>query len=56
VQGVLGQVIPQVRQMFERLPAPTAAADADARFEHFRANLWPRMKETGAKGAALSAA
>ncbi|KAK9917706.1 hypothetical protein WJX75_007366 [Coccomyxa subellipsoidea] len=49
-QGVLGQVIPQVRQMFERLPAPTAAADADARFEHFRANLWPRMKETGAKG------
>lgn len=50
VQGVLGQIIPQVRQMFERLPTATAAADADARFEHFRVNLWPRMKETGAKG------
>ena len=48
---MLGQVIPQVRQLFERLPAATAAADADVRFEHFRSNLWPRMKETGAKGA-----
>jgi len=54
VQGVLGQVIPQVRQLFERLPVAAAAADADARFEHFRANVWPRIKETGAKGLAPS--
>lgn len=56
MQGVLGQVIPQLRQLFERLPAAAAAADADARFEHFRANVWPRIKETGAKGASLAAA
>jgi hypothetical protein len=44
-------VIPQVRQLFERLSPGGVAADANARFEHFRAQLWPRIKEAGARGA-----
>ena len=49
-QGVLGQVVPQVRQMYERLPRASAAADADARFEHFRSQIWPRIQEAGSSG------
>jgi hypothetical protein len=51
VQGLLGQALPQLRQLFERLPAASAAVDADARFEHFRAHVWPHIKESSAKGA-----
>ena len=50
LQGVLGQALPQLRQLFERLPAASATADADARFEHFCSHVWPQIKEASAKG------
>ncbi|KAL4445727.1 hypothetical protein ABPG77_008926 [Micractinium sp. CCAP 211/92] len=58
-RGVLSRIIPQARQVFERLPAADAAAggapatDADARFEHFKRVLWPRIKESGRAGGHL---
>ncbi|PRW59313.1 U3 small nucleolar RNA-associated 25 [Chlorella sorokiniana] len=56
-RGVLGQIIPQARQVFERLPAPAdggaLVTDPDARFEHFKRALWPRIKEAGAGGGTL---
>ena len=51
LQGVLGQALPQLRQLFERLPAASAAADADTRFVHFCSHVWPQIKEASAKGA-----
>ncbi|WIA34691.1 hypothetical protein OEZ86_013004 [Tetradesmus obliquus] len=51
--GVLGQVVPQVRQLFERFAAPSSAAAADARFEFFKASLWPRLAEAGGGGLLL---
>lgn len=57
--GVLSHVIPQARQVFERLPAAVAEggapppSDADARFEHFKRVLWPRIKESGRSGGHL---
>jgi len=51
LQGVLGQALPQLRQLFERLPAASATADADARFDHFCKYVWPQIKESSAKGA-----
>lgn len=50
LQGVLGQIITPVRQLFERLPASNAASDADKRFEHFCRRVWPRIKENGFTG------
>ncbi|KAL4425892.1 hypothetical protein ABPG75_009908 [Micractinium tetrahymenae] len=58
-RGVLSRVIPQARQVFERLPAAAAdggaapTSDADARFEHFKRVLWPRIKESGRPGGHL---
>jgi U3 small nucleolar RNA-associated protein 25 len=49
-RGVLGLVVPQVRQLFERFRASSPAAAADARFEHFKAVVWPRL--AGGRGAA----
>ena len=48
-------MIPQVRQMFERLSRASAAADADARFEHFRAHVWPRIQAAGSSGCLIVA-
>jgi hypothetical protein len=42
----------QVRQLFERFAAPVAAAAADARFEHFKGHIWPRLS-AGATGGLL---
>jgi U3 small nucleolar RNA-associated protein 25 len=53
-RGVLGLVVPQVRQLFERFRAASPAAAADARFEHFKAVVWPRI--AGAAGGSASAA
>eukprot|EP00887_Chlorella_sp_A99_P004809 scaffold4.g4809.t1 len=61
------EVIPQVRQVFERLPPPSSAAaangtseggssmaaEADGRLEHFRRVAWPRLKEAGGGGGQL---
>lgn len=43
----------QVRQLFERFAAPSAAAAADARFEFFKASVWPRLAEAGGGGLLL---
>lgn len=50
LQGVLGQALPQLRQLFERISAPSAAADADTRFAHFTAHVWPQIKESSVNG------
>ncbi|GFR41586.1 hypothetical protein Agub_g2307, partial [Astrephomene gubernaculifera] len=48
--GVLSRVVPQVRQLFERFAAASAAEAGDARFEFFSRAVWPRIKDSGAKG------
>ncbi|KAG2500344.1 hypothetical protein HYH03_001919 [Edaphochlamys debaryana] len=48
--GVLGQVVPQVRQLFERFPADSPAAAGDARFAFFMKAVWPRIKDSVARG------
>ena len=50
LQGVLGQALPQLRQLFEHISAPSAAGDADVRFAHFTAHVWPQIKESSANG------
>ena len=50
VQGVLGRVLAPIRQLFEQIEAATAVADADARFQHFKSQIWPRIKEAGNSG------
>lgn len=40
----------QVRQVFERFNAASAAAAADARFEFFKSSIWPRVSEGGGGG------
>ena len=60
-QGVLAAVVPQLRQVFERVSVTAgggsdgsgggARTPADVRFEHFRAAVWPRMQSSGASGA-----
>jgi U3 small nucleolar RNA-associated protein 25 len=46
-RGVLGLVVPQIRQLFERFRAASPAAAADARFEHFKGAVWPRLAGGG---------
>jgi U3 small nucleolar RNA-associated protein 25 len=48
-------VVHQVRQVFERLPACPGgpAAAADARFAHFAAAVWPRVREAARGGGQL---
>lgn len=53
-QGVLSAVIPQVRQIFERLPAGSTGDAGDARFEHFTKHVWSRIKAGGGGGAPQS--
>ena len=46
----------QARQVFERLPGEGVGGpggDADARFAHFKAALWPRIRESGRSGGHL---
>jgi len=46
-------VVPQLRQVFERVGGGGGAAPADARFEHFRSAMWPRLQSSGGSGAPL---
>eukprot|EP00198_Chlamydomonas_reinhardtii_P002817 XP_001692153.1 predicted protein [Chlamydomonas reinhardtii] len=48
--GVLGAVVPQVRQLFERFHADSPAAVGDARFEFFMRTIWPRVKDSVSRG------
>lgn len=50
VQGVLGRVLAPIRQLFEQIEVSSAAADADARFQQFKSQIWPRIKEAGNSG------
>ncbi|KAL3145860.1 hypothetical protein ABBQ38_015229 [Trebouxia sp. C0009 RCD-2024] len=49
-KGVLGHTLSPVRQLFERIPSSSAAADAENRFQHFKKRVWLRIKESGASG------
>ncbi|GLC42263.1 hypothetical protein PLESTM_001310300 [Pleodorina starrii] len=51
--GVLGRVVPQVRQLFERFAAASPAAAGDARFEFFMRLVWPRLKDSVSRGLLL---
>jgi len=54
--GVLRHIVPQVRQIYERLSIPVGAGragDADARFENFKSVIWPRIRETARGGGQL---
>lgn len=52
--------MPQVRQIFERIGSSglssgdgsSGRSPADARFEHFRTVVWPRLQSGAATGAA----
>ncbi len=50
VQGVLGHTMNPVRQLFERIASPSAADDAEMRFQHFKKHVWLRIKESGSSG------
>lgn len=41
--GILSKVIPQVRQVYERVDCPSAVDADDARFHHFAKLLYPRL-------------
>ncbi|GBF92110.1 hypothetical protein Rsub_04457 [Raphidocelis subcapitata] len=51
--GVLSQIVPQLRQTFERFGAASAAQSAEARMAHFKAAVWPRLQEGAAGGGLL---
>ena len=54
LQGILGQALQQLRQLFERLPAVSAAAaDADARFDHVCKHVRLQIEESSAKAAVI---
>ena len=53
MQGVLGHTLSPVRQLFERIPSGSAAADAETRFQHFKKRIWLRIKESGGSGEAV---
>lgn len=46
-------MVPQLRQVFERVGGNDGGAPADARFEHFRSAMWPRLQSSGGSGAPL---
>ncbi|DBA80702.1 TPA: hypothetical protein ACH3X1_007943 [Trebouxia sp. C0004] len=49
-KGVLGHTLSPVRQIFERIASPSATADAEARFQHFKKHVWLSIKESGSSG------
>ena len=51
--GVLGSIVAQVRQLFERVHVSGLESAADDRFGYFVKSVWPRIKESGAKGQLL---
>ena len=49
--SVLSQVIPALRQIFQRIPARTLASSADERFEYFTKRVLPQLKASPSGGA-----
>ena len=47
---MLGHTLSPVRQLFERIVSPSAAADAESRFQHFKKHAWLHIKESGSSG------
>lgn len=53
---MLSDIVPQARQLFERLPLPsdaTPTSDLEARFQYFVTKTWPRIKEAAHGGGQL---
>ena len=46
----MDQVGLQLHHIFERIAAHAPAEDADRRFEHFKARIWPRIRDSGSGG------
>lgn len=64
LRGVLSSIVPQIRQVFERFSrskasrgdaaaSPSAAMEAEARFQHFCHVAWPRIQESARSGGQL---
>ena len=49
--GILAQVIPSLRQIFQRIPARSLASSADDRFAHFTRRVLPQLKASPTGGA-----
>jgi len=54
LHGVLRQALPQLHELFERLPAASAAADADVRFDHVCKCVWLQIKESSDKAVVIA--
>lgn len=46
----MDQVGLQLHHIFERVAAHAPAEEADRRFEHFKARIWPRIRDSGSGG------
>lgn len=49
-QGVIGNSSLQVHQSFEKFSASDMVEDMDKRLEHFKARIWPRIRDSGSAG------
>ena len=53
-QGVLDQLSShQIRQIFQRFPAQSPASEPEQRLAYFKAQIWPRLRDTGTNGDAI---
>ncbi|KAJ9521729.1 hypothetical protein QJQ45_015356 [Haematococcus lacustris] len=50
-RGVLGLVVPQVQQVYERFVADSPVAAVDARFKYFTNIVWPRVRDSASFGS-----
>lgn len=50
LQGVMGSSSLQIHQVFEKFSSHNPVDDIDRRFEHFKARLWPRIRDSGSSG------
>eukprot|EP00899_Mesostigma_viride_P026479 jgi/Mesvir1/7015/Mv09147-RA.1 len=52
-EGVLGRIVPQVRQIFERFHCGSIADADDARFTFFTSKIYPRLRDSVQNGVLL---
>ncbi|KAA0174017.1 hypothetical protein FNF27_04580 [Cafeteria roenbergensis] len=50
-RGAVGRVVPVLRQVFQRVPAPSLAAQADARLAFFQRVVLPRLRAAATREA-----